>query len=459
MQRRRFLTAMGVGASVSGLAGCVDTDGDEVTDTTDDAETEDEDDDLIEDDNDEETDEPDDDIDDEPDADDPSDDEPDEDDPNDDPSDEDETDDEEDEDVHYDIEIEEIAELDHPWGLAFLPDDTRMLVTERDVGRLTLIDRNDGSLEEVDGTPSVSDEGTGGLLDITLHPDYPDVEWVYLTYAATDGSLESATHVGRAKLDIDARTLTDFEVLHIATPFYEAGGNYGSRVVFGEDDMLYVSLGDRYHRDFGPDHIAQDPSNTVGTTIRLEPDGSIPDDNPFVDDDDAHDAIYTYGHRNVQGMTVHPETGDIWQAEHGEQDGDEINVIQAGGNYGWPVTHYGCTYDTGEAIGELPHERDDIVDPAYYWECNSGGFPPSGMTFYDGDAFEGWQGDLFIGNLADRYLGHFSVDGDDVEELDPLIPDADARVRAVAVEPDTGHLIIMVDGPSPWGIVARLKPQ
>lgn len=353
--------------------------------------------------------------------------------------------------------VEEVATgLAHPWAVAFLRDGASMLVTERE-GTLNLVDREDGSVDPVDGVPDVHAAGQGGLLDAALHPEYPDAPFAYLTYSATNDGGESATHVGRGRLDPGAASLEDFEVLHVAEPFVDSNGHYGSRLTFGDDGTLYVTCGDRQFKNFGPDHVAQDPSNELGATLRLAPDGSIPGDNPFVDDPDARDAIYSYGHRNVQGLAVHPDTGTLWAAEHGEEDGDEINVLEAGGNHGWPVAHHGCTYDGGEPIGDDPNEREDLVEPVHYWECDSGGFPPSGATFYDGEAFPGWRGDLFVGNLVGEYLGRFAVDGEEVEELDPLLADRGWRIRDVAVAPDTGSLYVAVDaGDAP---IVRLVPE
>ncbi|RQH03473.1 PQQ-dependent sugar dehydrogenase [Natrarchaeobius oligotrophus] len=345
--------------------------------------------------------------------------------------------------------------LSQPWGLAFLPDDARLLVTELE-GRLTVVDREGGSSAAVDGVPTVHDAGQGGLLDVAVHPEFPDEPWIYLTYAASNDDGESTTHLGRGELDREEGVLEEFEVLYVAEPFVDSDGHYGSRVVFDDDGTLYATVGDRQLDDFGPDHVSQDPTNDLGTTLRLEADGSVPEDNPFDDDAEAGDAIFSYGHRNAQGMTVHPETGEIWQSEHGEQDGDEINVLEAGGNYGWPIAGYDCEYGTADPIGDEPHEREDVVDPVYYWECTSGGFPPAGATFYDGDAFPDWRGDLFVGNLAGQYLGRFNVDGGDVEELDPLLADRGWRVRDVAAAPDTGALYVAVDADD--APVVRLVP-
>ena len=347
--------------------------------------------------------------------------------------------------------VETVTEgLGNPWGFAFVPDDHRLLVTERDAGRLRLVDRESGEKTSVDGTPPVYSAGQGGLLDVAIHPEFPDEPWVYLTYSARNGASESSTHLGRGRLDRETAQLSAFEVLHAAEPFVESDAHYGSRIVFGEDGAVYLTVGDRQFKDFGPDHVAQDPTNELGTTLRLAPDGSVPEDNPFVDDPAVRDTIFSYGHRNPQGMTVHPETGEIWENEHGERDGDEINVLEGGGNYGWPVATYACEYGTDEPVGDPPDERDDLVEPVYHWECGSGGFPPSGAAFYDGDAIPEWRGDLFAGNLAGQYLGRFAVDGRNVEELDPLLAGRGWRVRAIETAPDTGHLHVAIDGdPAP----------
>jgi quinoprotein glucose dehydrogenase len=345
--------------------------------------------------------------------------------------------------------------LERPWGLAHLPDDARLLVTER-VGRLLLVDRADGSAVEVEGTPSVDARGQGGLLDVALHPDYPDEPWTYLTYAGRRADGASTTHLGRGRLRADEGRLEGFEVLYVAEPFVDSSGHFGSRVAFDSEGSLFVTVGDRQFKDFGPEHVAQDLGNDLGTTLRLRPDGSIPSDNPFVDDPDARDAIYSYGHRNAQGLAVQPGTGAVWESEFGERGGDELNRIERGGNYGWPVADEGCTYGSGEPIG-VPHaDRADVVAPRFSWPCGSGGFPPSGATFYDGDAFPDWRGDLLVGGLASRYLARLRVDGDEVTEAEGLLRDRGWRIRAVAVAPDTGNLHVAVDaGDAP---LVRLVP-
>jgi quinoprotein glucose dehydrogenase len=340
-----------------------------------------------------------------------------------------------------------VDELSSPWALTAVPGDGRLLVTER-VGRLRLVDPATGDVRTVPGTPEVFARGQGGLLDVELHPDFPEEPWCYLTYSARREDGKSTTHLGRGRFDptADEPRLAEFEVLHAARPFVDSTGHFGSRMAFDPEHRLYVTVGDRQFKDFGPDHVAQDVTNDLGTVLRFEPDGSIPDDNPFVDDPDARDTIFSYGHRNAQGLTRHPETGAIWEAEFGEQDGDEINVLEAGANYGWPVADEGCTYGSGDPIGVSHADREDVVAPVFGWPCGSGGFPPSGMTFYTGDAFPEWQGDLFLGGLASQYLARFRVDGRDVTEADPLLADRGWRIRDVLQAPDMGDLFVIVDG-------------
>jgi quinoprotein glucose dehydrogenase len=354
--------------------------------------------------------------------------------------------------VGTEAEVETVAEgLTDPWGVAFLtnPDrnhaDDRLVVTEKS-GRLLLVDRTDGTTEVVEGTPDVYDAGQGGMLDVTLHPDYPVDDRLYLTYSATDGGGRSATHVGAGRLDAEAVRLEGFEVLSVAEPFVDSVNHYGSRAVFGDDGKLYVTSGDRQFKNFGPGHVSQDVTNELGCVLRLNPDGSAPDDNPFADEPVARDTVYSYGHRNPQGLTVHPETGDLWESEHGERDGDEINVIEGGANYGWPVATEACEYGTDTPVGVSHGERDGVTPPAYVWECGTGGFPPAGMTFCTGESFPDRRGDLFVGNLAAQYLGRFEVDGREVTEAEPLLGGRGWRVRDVAEAPDDGYLYAIVDG-------------
>ncbi|SEP96870.1 hypothetical protein SAMN05421693_11276 [Ectothiorhodospira magna] len=355
------------------------------------------------------------------------------------------------------IQMEIVATgLQHPWGMTFLPNnDDHMLVTERP-GRLLLVDRQTGETTLVTGTPEVAAVGQGGLLDVAVYPDYgPGQEWIYLTWAgANQDGTGYATHVGRGRLvDDDGPQLVGFEVLYVATPFAPGTGHFGSRLIFDANWHLYITVGDRRERD-----AAQDLQSHWGKTLRLERDGSIPVDNPFVDDPYALDAIYTYGHRNAQGMAIDPATGQIWQNEHGEQDGDEINIIdQAGGNYGWPIATCSREYQTGEPIGDLPQDNPNTVNPVFCWdgsEYDDGqkGFAPSGMAFFDGvhfdqwEIFPGWErGDLLMGNLAHRYLGRFSRHDRNIIHEERLLRDHNWRIRDVAVDPVQGHVYLLID--------------
>jgi len=339
--------------------------------------------------------------------------------------------------------LEVVAEeLGQIWGIDFIPGTPQLVATEN-AGGLFVVDTESLEVFEIEGVPEVDSRGQGGLLDVAVSPDYDDDKKIYFTYSAS-GDGGTATHLGRAELDIEELTLRDEEVLYITEPFQRGTSHYGSRVVV-DGDYLFVTIGDRGDKDFD-DHVSQDTSNVLGTTLRLTRDGSIPDDNPFVDDENVLDEIYSYGHRNAQGMTLHPETGELWQSEHGERDGDEINIIEAGGNYGWPETHTGCDYITGRDIGDLPWDREDIVDPIYYWECNTGGFPPAGMAFYDAEGFYEWKGDLFVGGLASQYLAHFKLTSGELEEQDPLLKEEGWRVRDVVVGEHDGAIYAAVEG-------------
>ncbi|RXK47942.1 PQQ-dependent sugar dehydrogenase [Halorientalis pallida] len=341
---------------------------------------------------------------------------------------------------------EALTDLSNPWGLAFLPDESGLLVTEQ-AGRLLLTTPETGERTTLAGVPDVYDRGQGGLLDVTTHPEFETNRLVYLTYSVA-GEGGSTTRVGRGRLDRDSGRLADFEPVYTARPFVESTGHYGSRAVFGPEGYLYVSVGDRQFKDFGPDHVGQRLGDDLGSVLRLREDGSIPDSNPFVDDPDASDAVFTYGNRNPQGLAVHPETGAVWETEYGERDGDEINVLEAGGNYGWPVADNSCEYGTDDPVGVSHADREDVIGPVYGWPCGSGGFPPSGTSFYDGDAFPDWRGDLFVAGLAKRYLAHFTVDGREVTEVEPLLADRDQRIRDVTVSPVSGTLYAAVDADS-----------
>ncbi|MCG6115162.1 MAG: PQQ-dependent sugar dehydrogenase [Mesorhizobium sp.] len=345
----------------------------------------------------------------------------------------------------YDVET--VAEgFDNAWGMAFLPDDGRLLVSERP-GRIKLVDRESGEVQEISGLPDIHAEGQGGLLDIAIHPDFAEENWLYMAWSGTNDEGQSSTYVGRARLDVEALELSDLEELFVAEPFDAPGaGHYGSRLAFDADNRLYFSVGDRQSKEFGPEHVAQDLSVDLGKIHRIEADGSVPDDNPFVDIDNARETIWSYGHRNPQGLGFHPDTGELWENEHGENNGDEINIIQGGENFGWPIATWGVDYQTGERFAPTPPEVADTVEPVYWWEPDHPeGFPPSGLTFYDGDAFPDWQGHIFMGNLRHQFLGRFSVDGTEVEMEERLLDGEGWRIRDVAVGPDNGYLYVLID--------------
>jgi aldose sugar dehydrogenase len=346
---------------------------------------------------------------------------------------------------------EVLSGLEHPWGMVFLPGDNNMaLVTERP-GRLNLVNLDSGERFEITGLPQIAASGQGGLLDVALHPDFQDNNLVYFTYSAVSGETgQYATHVSRARLDITGERLSDVELLLVAEPFADSNAHFGSRLVFDNRQLLYVSSGDRRNRD-----SAQDLSSLHGKTLRINDDGTIPDDNPFVNTEGAHPAIFSYGHRNAQGMAVHPETGEIWQNEHGERAGDEINILVKGGNFGWPIATYGREYSDGTPIGVLPPEHETTIDPVHYWE--NGAFPPSGMAFYQGEAFSAWQGDLLVGGLREGYIIRFEVTGNEVIETERLLEDRGWRIRDVRVNPADGLIYVLVDASS--APIVRISPD
>ena len=339
--------------------------------------------------------------------------------------------------------IETLAEgLDRPWGMAFLPDENDLIITLRG-GSVVLWDDARG-VTPISGAPDVVTQGQGGLLDIAVGPDFDDTNYVYMTWAgAVDGG--TTTHVGRAVLDREARALTDLEVLHAVAPGFQSGAHFGSRIVF-QDGFLFAGFGDRGSKDFSEAHISQDLSSENGSVIRLTLDGAVPDDNPFVGTVGAADAIWSYGHRNIQAMTVHPETGDIWLAEHGEAGGDEVNIVQRAGNFGWPLASFGVTYRGGQEFAPPHQEGDGFVAPVHHWPAGrTAHFPPSGMTFYMADAFADWQGHLLIGNLFHRYLGLFAEEDGGLTEVARLLDGDDLRIRDVAIGPKDGLIYVLAD--------------
>jgi len=352
--------------------------------------------------------------------------------------------------------VETLAEgLDRPWALAFLPGSADIVLTLK-TGAIAIWEAETGALVPVEGAPEVDSRGQGGLLDIVPAPDFAETNQLYLTWSAANDAGETATHLGRARLERDAGRLSDLETLHVVAPFMEAQGHYGSRIAIA-DGHVFFSAGDRQRKDFGPDHIAQRLDTGYGSLMRLRMDGSVPGDNPFSGREGVAAEIWSFGHRNIQALTVHPETGALWVADHGESGGDEINIIQRGGNHGWPLVSFGVDYRTGQPFAPEPSDGDAFVTPVFnFGPGRDDNFPPSGMVFYDGAAFPEWQGDLLIGNLRHQYLGRFAVDGEAVDAPERLLADRGWRIRDVAVGPEDGYVYVISDGAG--ATLARLIP-
>jgi len=331
--------------------------------------------------------------------------------------------------------------LEHPWGLAFLPDG-RMLVTER-AGRLRVV--RDGKLAPaaISGLPAIAVTGQGGLLDVAVHPRYADNRLVYLSYAAR-GEGGVGTEVARGRLSGDR--LEDVQVIFRQHPKGRTGHHFGSRLVFDRDGHLYITLGDR-----GEQERAQRPGDHAGSVIRLHDDGRVPRDNPFVGKPGWKPEKFTLGNRNMQGAALHPDTGKLWVHEHGPQGGDEINVIRAGANYGWPVITYGVNYGTGTKIGE-GSRKAGMEQPIYFWVPS---IAPSGMAFYAGDAFPRWRGHLFVGALRDQMLVRLELDGEKIVREERLLKNTLGRIRDVRAGPD-GYIYLLTDESN--GALFRLEP-
>ncbi|CUA95846.1 PQQ-dependent sugar dehydrogenase [Pannonibacter indicus] len=339
-----------------------------------------------------------------------------------------------------DFRIVEVAtDLEHPWGLAFLPDG-RMLVTERP-GRLRIVGTGGSLSEPLTGLPEIYDSGQGGLLDVILDPDFASNSTIYFSYS-TPVERRGTTRIAKAKLTDTG--LEDVTVLFTAATPGSNGRHFGSRLVFGPDGYLYASIGDH-----GADDTAQDLSLHSGKIIRITTDGAPAPGNPFLGTAGALPEIYTYGNRNPQGMTLTPD-GEIWANEHGPRGGDEVNVIKAGLNFGWPETTHGRAY-SGLPMGEGP-EKEGVTPPIQVYVPS---IAPSGMAFYQGDAFKGWQGDLFMGALALTHLNRLDMEDGKIVGEERLLEDKGWRIRDVRTGPD-GFLYLLTDAPD--GKLVRLEP-
>ena len=299
-------------------------------------------------------------------------------------------------DSDVDFEVTVVATgLEHPWAVEPLPEGG-FLVTERP-GRMRLV-ASDGTVgPPLSGVPEVSARNQGGLLDVALSPDFESSRMIYWSYSEPRGNGENATSVARGVLSEDGRAIEDVEVILRTTPAYDGGHHFGSRLVFTPDGKLFVTLGDRSRRPIRDQ--AQDLDSHIGKILRINPDGSVPSDNPFVDTEGARPEIWSYGHRNVQAATLDPE-GRLWEIEHGPRGGDELNLVEAGVNYGWPIQTYGEQY-SGRPVPNAEAWREGVRQPVYYWDPV---IAPSGAEWYTGDAFPDWQGSLFVGALAQERL-------------------------------------------------------
>jgi glucose/arabinose dehydrogenase len=333
--------------------------------------------------------------------------------------------------------------LEHPWALAFLPDG-RILVTERP-GRLRIVDRDGGLSKPLAGVPKVYASGQGGLLDVAVDPKFAENRLVYLSYAEPGENGAAGTAVARGRLGDTG--LENVQVIYRQHPKVHGGGHYGSRIVFRPDGTLFVTQGDRMNYR----ERAQNLSEGIGKIVRINPDGSIPKDNPFVGRSGVRPEIWSYGHRNAQAATLHPETGQLWTVEHGARGGDELNHPEAGKNYGWPIITYGVDY-SGAKIGEGT-AKPGLEQPVYYWDPV---IAPSGMTFYTGDAFPGWKGSLLIGSMDPGRLVRLTLEGGKVANEQRYLGELGERIRDVQQGPD-GFVYVVTDEED--GRVLRVRPK
>ncbi len=321
-----------------------------------------------------------------------------------------------------------VPDLQIPWGMVWLPDGS-MLITEK---RGELIHFKDGKKTMISNVPEVYNRNQGGLLDIELHPQYEENGWIYITYSSKEGTEKGGnTALIRAKLENNQLTL--IEKLYKGSPNTTRGHHFGSRIEFDNEGYLYFSIGDRGNRDVNPQDITKDG----GKIYRLHDDGKIPKDNPFIDKQDAKKAIYSYGHRNPQGMALHPN-GTIWVHEHGPRGGDEINPIKKGANYGWPIITYGINY-SGTSITDIT-QKEGMEQPFYYWIPS---IAPSGMDFVTSNTYPGWKGDILAGSLVFQYLELVELTDNKVTGRKKLL-DGMGRVRNVRQGPD-GFIYVAIE--------------
>lgn len=330
------------------------------------------------------------------------------------------------------------------WGMVFLPNGELLLAEKQ--GRLSKYDPQTKTVTEINGLPAVRDSGQGGLLDLQIHPNYADNGWLYISYSYVDENERGKGNTAIIRAKINNNQLTDIEQIYRGLPVTSKSHHYGSRMVFDDAGYLYFSNGDRGQRDDFPQAL----DNSNGKIHRLHDDGRIPADNPFVDQANAVTSIYSYGHRNPQGLSKHPQTGKIWEHEHGPRGGDEINIIEKGKNYGWPVISYGINYIGTKFTDKT--EQDGMEQPIYYYVPS---IAPSGMAFVTSDKYPGWENSLLIGSLKFEYLERLELNGDQVIKQEKLLAELGSRVRDVIIGPD-GYIYVSVENP---GRVIKLLPK
>jgi glucose/arabinose dehydrogenase len=347
------------------------------------------------------------------------------------------------------FEVATVAEgLVNPWGMAFLPDG-RMLVTERP-GRLRIVEK-DGKLgEPIAGLPEVDARGQGGLLDILLDPSFASSRMAYWCYAEPREGGANNTAVARGRLSDDGVRVENVQVVFHQAPSLNSRLHFGCRLVWRRDRTLFVTLGDRSIPEGRMQ--AQRMDGLLGKVVRINADGSIPKDNPFVGKEGTRPEIWSIGHRNIQAATLHPSTGDLWEIEHGTRGGDELNRVERGKDYGWPTIAYGIEYNGGPITGGIT-QQSGLEQPAYYWDPV---IAPSGMTFYTGSLFPRWKGSLFVGGLASTNLVRLTLKDNKVTGEERLLKDLKERIRDVEQGPD-GAIYLLTDNKA--GRVLKLTPK
>jgi glucose/arabinose dehydrogenase len=330
--------------------------------------------------------------------------------------------------VETDYEII-VPDLDNPWSFVFITENS-ILITEK---KGELIHFENGIKKTISGLPEIVDLGQGGLLDIELHPKHKENGWIYITYASSNDE-RSGANTSLMRFKIKNNTITNKELLYSATPNSKKGQHFGSRILFDNNDNVYFSIGDRGNRNVNPQNIKRDG----GKIYRLEDDGAIPIDNPFVMDRYSKKAIFSYGHRNPQGMAINPLTNELWIHEHGPKGGDEINIINSGKNYGWPLASYGVNY-----IGTKFTDKTSLIgteNPIHYWVPS---IAPSGMIFVDSDKYPSWKNNLLIGSLKFEYLHMCVIKGNSIIKEEKLL-EGIGRVRSLEISP-SGFIYVGVE--------------